>query len=69
MCLKNIRFFKDGILLVLDHNNPQCKFADSIAIISKFQKKDERYDAVTQKGMNDALMSPVKIWYQIVLKE
>ena len=64
MRLRHIRFFKDGILL--DHSNPQCEFADSVAITFEFQKKDERNDTVTQKGTDHAFMSPVKIWYEIV---
>ena len=62
--LENIRFFKDSILL--EHINPQCKFADSVAITFEFVKKDERNNTVTQKGTDHAFMSPVKIWYEIV---
>ena len=57
--LRNIRFFKDRILL--DHSNPRCKFADSVVIAFEFQKKDERNGTVTQKGADHAFVSPVKI--------
>ena len=61
---RNIRFFKDGTLL--EHNNPQCEFADSVAITFEFQKKDERNDTTTQKSTDHTFMSPVKIWHEIV---
>ena len=35
--LGNIRFFKDGILLI--HSDPQCEFADNVSITFEFQKK------------------------------
>ena len=62
--LRNIRFLEDGI--VLDHSNPQCEFAESVAITFEFQEKDERNDTVTQKATDNAFLSPVKIWYEIV---
>ena len=62
--LRNIRFFKDKILL--DHSNPQCEFAGNVAITFEFQKKDEGNNTVTQKGTDHAFMSPVKIWLEIV---
>ena len=62
--LRNIRSLKEGI--VLEHSNPLCEFAESVAITFEFQKKDERNDTVTQKATDHAFLSPVKIWYEIV---
>ena len=38
--LRNVRFFLKGVLL--GHDDPQCEFATSVAIIFEFQKKDEK---------------------------
>ena len=35
--LRNIRFFKDGVLL--NHGDPQYEFADSVSITLEFQKR------------------------------
>jgi hypothetical protein len=64
LCLRNLRFFKDGKLI--EHNDPQLEFSDCISITFEMQKKDEKNDTVTQRASGDINMCPVRMAAAIV---
>ena len=64
LCLRNIRFFLEGKLLA--HNDPNLERADCVSITFEFQKKDEKWDTVTQMNSGDILLNPVRIYAALV---
>jgi hypothetical protein len=59
LCLRNLRFFRDGNLI--KHSDPHLEFSDCISITFEMQKKDEKNDTVTQKASVDINMCPVRM--------
>jgi len=57
--LRNISFFKKGRRLIPSD-------ADCVSITFELQKKDAKFDMVSQHRSNDPLLCPVKIWAKIV---
>jgi hypothetical protein len=64
LCLQNIRFFKDGHLILAPSANLES--ADSIAITFKMQKNDSKYYPVIHGRMDDPVLCPVLQWAQPV---
>jgi hypothetical protein len=50
----------------LSHDHPQLKYANSIAITFKHQKKDEKTDTITLMASEDAILCPVRAEAAIV---
>ena len=44
MCLRNVRFFRDGLLMLAQSNDLDS--ADSVAITFEMQKNDLKHDTV-----------------------
>ena len=64
LCLRNIRFFRNG--RELSHSDPLLEYADCVSITFEFQKKDERMDTVTQMASYDTILNPVRQWAALV---
>jgi hypothetical protein len=64
LCLQNIRFFKDGHLILEPSANLES--ADSIAITFKMQKNDSKFDTVIHGWTDDPFLCPVLKWAQLV---
>jgi hypothetical protein len=62
--LRNLSFFKDGILI--EPNDPHLKFSDCRSITFKMQKKDKKNDTVTQMSLGDVNMCPIRMGATIV---
>ena len=58
LCLRNIRFLKNGNLLPAPSDN--LEFADSIAVMLEMQKNEEKHDTVIHSGTDDSVLCPVK---------
>jgi hypothetical protein len=50
----------------MHHNNPELEFADSISATFETQKKDERFETVTQYASGHQILCPVRAWAAIV---
>jgi hypothetical protein len=64
LCLQNIRFFKDGQLLLAPSDN--LKFADSVAVTFKMQKNDQKHDTVIHGRTDNPILYPVLQWARLV---
>jgi hypothetical protein len=64
LCLRNLRFFRDGKLI--EHNDPHLEFSDCISITFEMQKKDEKNDTTTQKASSEVDMCPVRMDASII---
>jgi hypothetical protein len=60
LCLRNIRFFKDGHLLLASLDN--VELADSVAITFEMQKNDMKHETVIHGRTEDANLCPVLQW-------
>ena len=50
----------------MHHNNPELEFADSISATFETQKKDERFETVTQYASGHQILCPVRAWAAVV---
>ena len=64
MCLRNVRFFRDGLLMPTQSNDLES--ADSVAIIFEMQKNDLNHDTVIHGRMDDSVLCPVLQWACLV---
>jgi hypothetical protein len=64
LCLRNIRFFKDGHLISAPADS--LELADSVAVMFKMQKNDNKYDTVIHGWTNDPNLCPVLQWAHLV---
>jgi hypothetical protein len=60
LCLQNIRFFKDGQLLLAPSGN--LEFTDSIAVTFEMQKNDQKHDTVIHGRTDDPILCSVLQW-------
>jgi hypothetical protein len=60
----DIIFHRHG--LVLPHSHPSLHLSDTISIVFRFQKNDNRDEKVTQHRSGDPLLCPVILWANIV---
>jgi hypothetical protein len=58
LCLRNLRFLKNGRLVV--HNDPSLEYADCINVTFKMQKKDKKNNTTTQMASGDIPLCPVR---------
>jgi hypothetical protein len=64
VCIHNIRFFLGRCELC--HDDPRLSLADTVSILFKYQKRDERNETETQHRTGDPLFCPVRMWLTIV---
>jgi hypothetical protein len=64
LCLRNIRFFKDGHLISAPLAN--LELADSVAITFEMQKNDSKFDTVIHGRTDDPVLCPVLQWARLV---
>ncbi len=64
LCLQNIRFFKEGHLLLALSDN--LEFADSMAMTFKMQKNDQKHDTVIHGRTDDPVLCPVLQWAPLI---
>jgi hypothetical protein len=64
LCLQNIRFFKDGHLILAPSANLES--ADSVAITFEMQKKDSKFDTVIHSRTDNPVLCPVLQLAQLV---
>jgi hypothetical protein len=62
--LRNLLFRRHGT--IMHHDNPELEFADSISNTFETQKKDERFETVTQYATGHPTMCPVRAWAAVV---
>jgi hypothetical protein len=62
--LQNIRFFKNGQLLLAPLDN--LEFADSIAVTFEMQKNDQKHDTVIHGRTDGPILCPVLQWACLV---
>ena len=64
LCLRNIRFFKNGRLL--PSPSPALESTDSVSVTFEMQKNDRKYDTVTHGTTGDCALCPVLQWARVV---
>jgi hypothetical protein len=64
LCLRYIRFFKDGHLLLASLDN--LELAESVAITLEMQKNNMKYETVIHGRTDNANLSPVLQWARLV---
>lgn len=64
LCLRNIRFFKDGRLI--PSPSQELESADSVTITFEMQKNDLKHDSVTHGASDDSVLCPVLQWARVV---
>jgi hypothetical protein len=64
LCLRNIRFFKNGRLLSTPSAN--LEFADSVAVTFEMQKNEEKHETIIHGRTDDPVLCPVKQWALLV---
>ncbi len=58
LCLRNIRFFKNGHLLLAPSND--LEFAYSVAVTFEMQKNEEKHETVIHGWTDNPVLCPVK---------
>ena len=58
LCLRNIRFFKEGRLITSP--SADLEFADSVAVTFEMQKNEDKNETVVHGGTDDPVLCPVK---------
>ncbi len=64
LCWRNIRFFKNGHLILAPSAN--LELADSVAITFEMQKNDSKVDTVIHGRTDDPVLCPVLQWVRLV---
>jgi hypothetical protein len=64
LCLQNIRFFKDGHLILAP--SADLESVDSLAITFEMQKNDNKFNTVIHGRTDDPVLCPVLQWAQLV---
>ncbi len=60
LCLRDIRFFKNGHLL--PEPSDDLEFADSVAMTFEMQKNEENHETVIHGWTDNPVLCPVKSW-------
>ena len=63
LCLQNIRFFKNVHLLPAPSDD--LEFADSVVMMFKMQKNEEKHERVIHGRTDDPVLCPVKSWARL----
>ncbi len=66
LCLRNIRFFKQG--KEIPNNSKLCLEAHIVSITFEDQKNREKFDTVNLHRSNDKLLCPVRSWGNTTLR-
>jgi hypothetical protein len=64
LCLRNVRFFRDGLLMPTQSDDLES--ADSVAITFEMQKNDLKHDTVIHGRTDDSVLCPVLQWARLV---
>ena len=64
LCLRNIRFFKDGHLLSTPSAN--LEFADSVAVTFEMQENEQKHETIIHGQTDDPFLCPVKQWALLI---
>ncbi len=64
LCLRNIRYFKDGHLMPTQSDDSES--ADSLTITFKMQKNDQMNDTVIHCRTDDSVLCPILQWARLV---
>jgi hypothetical protein len=56
--MRNIRFFKDSVILL--HSHLDLKFADCVSLTFEHQKQQDKNDSVTQEATGNSVLCPVR---------
>jgi hypothetical protein len=64
LCLRNIRFFKDGHLLSSPSAN--LEFPNSVAVTFKMQKNEQKHETIIHCRTDDPVLCPVKQWALLI---
>ncbi len=64
LCLRNVRFFKDG--RTITPPTLLLESADSVAITFEMQKNDRKHDTVTHGSTGDDTLCPVLQWARLI---
>ena len=51
---------------IIPHNSPDLELAHFVSITFEMQKKDEKFESVTQHATGHSIMCPVRIWAAII---
>jgi hypothetical protein len=62
--LRCVVFRRNGA--IIPHDSPDLELADFVSITFEMQKKDEKFDRVTQHATGHEIMCPVRIWAAII---
>eukprot|EP00956_Cyclotella_meneghiniana_P009275 scaffold12750_cov51-Cyclotella_meneghiniana.AAC.2 len=62
--LRSIQFRRHN--RVIRHDNPELEYADCVTLTFEMQKKEEKFDTVTQYCTKHEVMCPVRAWAAIV---
>jgi hypothetical protein len=55
--VRNIWFFKDGV--ILPHSHPDLEFLDCVSLTFEHQKRQDKNNTVTQEATGDSVLCPV----------
>ena len=64
LCLRNIRFFKEGRLITSP--SADLEFAESVAVTFEMQKNEDKNETVVHGWTDDPVLCPVKQWAGLV---
>jgi hypothetical protein len=64
LCIRNIRFFRNGTEMYHDH--PELDTADAVTVTFEWQKNDERDVTISMFRTHDSLLCPVRAWSAII---
>jgi len=62
--LRCVVFRRNGA--IIPHDSPDLELADFVSITFEMQKKDEKFDRVTQHATGHEIKCPVRIWAAII---
>ncbi len=63
LCLRNIRFFKNGHFLPAPSDD--LEFADSVAVTFEMQENDMKHETVIQGWTDKPVLCPIKSWARL----
>ena len=58
LCMRNIRFFKDGE--IIPHTHPNLEFADCVSITFERQKQEDKHNRITHESSGYSVLYPVR---------
>ncbi len=58
LCMRNIRFFKDGG--IIPHIHPNLEFTDWVSTTFEHQKQEDKHNTITQESSGDLVLCPMR---------